>query len=87
MLSLSMVGGCCSRFMLGVGDQEAELHRENLQGVVFEGTPEREEKQERVRTGSARSAGKPTLQSINRLLSLFLSLKFREHGFKMSSFV
>lgn len=32
----------------------AELHWGNLQGVVFKGTPEGE--QERVRTGSARSA-------------------------------
>lgn len=38
----------------------AELHRGNVQGVAFEGTPEREEKQERVKTGSARFAGEPT---------------------------
>lgn len=48
----------------------AELHRGNVQGVVFDWTPERGEKQERVRTGSARSAGKPAQQSVNRLLSL-----------------
>lgn len=42
--------------------RRAELYRGNVQGVVFEGTPEREEKQERVKTGSARSAGQPTKQ-------------------------
>lgn len=48
------------------------LHRWKVQGVVFEGTPEGEEKQERVRTGLGRSAGKRIQQStINPQTSFF----------------
>lgn len=64
--------GLC--WVLVIMKLRAEFHRGNVQGVVFEGTPEREERQERVRTGSARSAGKPTQQSIYHLLSFSFSL-------------
>lgn len=44
----------------------AELHWENLQGVVLKGTKQsREKKQERVRTGLGRPAAKHKEQSIN----------------------
>lgn len=74
---------------LVIRKQRAELHRGNVQGVVFEGAPEWGKKLERVRTGSARSAGKLTQQSVNRRNlclclnpALFLSFPFTQLSFK-----
>lgn len=65
--------------MFAIGKLDSVLLRGNVQGVVCQGTPTRGEKQERVGTGLARSAGKPAQQRINHLPSLcFKPLSFSQ---------